>query len=182
MLERTVPMIRATSELISEIAAASQQQMAAIREINVGVSQLEEVVQQNAAASHELAATSTDLASQSSSLQQQVEFFRLDPSANGLAAGPPSPPARPIHAKPIIRSQPTSSKKLPAPRPTTNHTPDGQPASLPPGQPAGGSSTAPQTGHGGPPLPPPPSTGNVPPPRGGVVVNLDDDDNFERFS
>ena len=52
--------------------------MAAIREINVGVSQLEEVVQQNAAASHELAATSTDLASQSSSLQQKVDFFRLD--------------------------------------------------------------------------------------------------------
>ena len=78
LLERTVPMIRATSDLIQEIAAASQEQMAAIREINVGVSQLEEVVQQNAAASHELAATSTDLASQSSSLQQKVDFFRLE--------------------------------------------------------------------------------------------------------
>ena len=54
LLDRTVPMIRDTSNLIQEIAAASQEQMAAIREINVGVSQLEEVVQQNAAASHEL--------------------------------------------------------------------------------------------------------------------------------
>ena len=92
LLERTVPMIRATSDLIQEIAAASQEQMAAIREINVGVSQLEEVVQQNAAASHELAATSTDLASQSSSLQQKVEFFRLESSANGFPSGPPPPP------------------------------------------------------------------------------------------
>ena len=57
LLDRTVPMIRDTSNLIQEIAAASQEQMAAIREINVGVSQLEEVVQQNAAASHQLSAT-----------------------------------------------------------------------------------------------------------------------------
>ena len=54
LLDRTVPMIRDTSNLIQEIAAASQEQMAAIREINPGVSQLDEVVQQNAAASHEL--------------------------------------------------------------------------------------------------------------------------------
>ena len=92
LLERTVPMIRDTSDLIQEIAAASQQQMAAIREINVGVSQLEEVVQQNAAASHELAATSTDLASQSSGFQQKVEFFRLESSANGFRGEPPLPP------------------------------------------------------------------------------------------
>ena len=61
LLDRTVPMIRDTSNLIQEIAAASQEQMAAIREINVGVSQLEEVVQQNAAASHQLSATATGL-------------------------------------------------------------------------------------------------------------------------
>ena len=59
LLDRTVPMIRDTSTLIQEIAAASQEQMAAIREINVGVSQLEEVVQQNAAASHQLSATAS---------------------------------------------------------------------------------------------------------------------------
>ena len=45
LLDRTVPMIRDTSNLIQEIAAASQEQMAAIREINLGVNQLEEVVQ-----------------------------------------------------------------------------------------------------------------------------------------
>ena len=126
LLERTVPMIRATSDLIQEIAAASQEQMAAIREINVGVSQLEEVVQQNAAASHELAATSTDLASQSSSLQQKVEFFRLESSANGFPGGVPRRSPRP-------REQATSrdhkfhlAKKLPAPRPAPQHVADGQ--------------------------------------------------------
>ena len=78
LLDRTVPMIRDTSNLIQEIAAASQEQMAAIREINLGVSQLEEVVQQNAAASHELSATADGLASQASTLQELIEFFQID--------------------------------------------------------------------------------------------------------
>src|SRR4029077_9611703 len=80
LLDRTVPMIRDTSNLIQEIAAASQEQMAAIREINLGVSQLEEVVQQNAAASHELSATADGLASQATTLQELIEFFRIDTS------------------------------------------------------------------------------------------------------
>ena len=76
LLDRTVPMIRDTSNLIQEIAAASQEQMAAIREINVGVSQLDEVVQQNAAASHELAGDLQRPGRRSRpSLQQKVELF-----------------------------------------------------------------------------------------------------------
>jgi methyl-accepting chemotaxis protein len=180
LLERTVPMIRATSDLIQEIAAASQQQMAAIREINVGVSQLEEVVQQNAAASHELAATSTDLASQSSGLQQKVEFFRLESAANGFPGGAALPPRPPV-TRPPARSQPLGGKKLPAPRPSTSFQPDGQA-----GHPASNShgpappALPPQVTGPGPSPPSPPS--GAQPPRGGVVVNLDDDDNFERFS
>ena len=89
--------------------------MAAIREINVGVSQLEEVVQQNAAASHELAATSNDLAIQSSSLQQKVEFFRLDTPGNGYSGG--SDPAAARVAPACGRRTAALARKLPAPRP-----------------------------------------------------------------
>lgn len=183
LLERTVPMIRATSDLIQEIAAASQQQMAAIREINVGVSQLEEVVQQNAAASHELAATSTDLASQSSGLQQKVEFFRLESGGNGYSGGIAIPTTHPPVSRPPVRTPALGGKKLPAPRPAPSFPTDGQgtphpgpnahgmqPPALPPHAPA----------HG--PVTPSQPPGNAKPPSGGVVVNLDDDDNFERFS
>jgi methyl-accepting chemotaxis protein len=182
LLERTVPMIRATSDLIQEIAAASQEQMAAIREINVGVTQLEEVVQQNAAASHELAATSTDLASQSSSLQQKVEFFRVDSSTNGFPTGVTTTPAHGAPARPAHRAQSQTTKKLPAPRPPSQAGPDGQQlAPIPAPAPSSGSgSQAPGTATG--PLPPPPPGNLGTPTRGGVVVNLDDDDNFERFS
>ncbi len=184
LLERTVPMIRATSDLIQEIAAASQEQMAAIREINVGVKQLEEVVQQNAAASHELAATSTDLASQSSSLQQKVDFFRLESAANGYHPAPTPAPPRAHLSKSFPRSQLPTNRKLPAPRPATQHSSDGQQnsAHTPNAASSGpGTSSPGQAGTGGP-AQPLPGAGMVPQQRGGVVVNLDDDDNFERFS
>jgi methyl-accepting chemotaxis protein len=181
LLERTVPMIRATSELISEIAAASQEQMAAIREINVGVSQLEEVVQQNAAASHELAATSTDLASQSSGLQRQVEFFRLESGGNGPPPPPPSPSPRP---RTPPRPMTPSGRKLPAPRPSSPPPTEGSKGTGLPSQSHGPLPPPALPSHGSSAGNPPPSGGGgmVSPPRGGVVVNLDDDDNFERFS
>lgn len=168
LLERTVPMIRDTSELISEIAAASQEQMNAIREINIGVKQLEDVVSQNAAASHELAATSTDLALQSSNLQRVVEFFRLD-------GHPFAPPIAPATGRGLERPASRGSQRS-SPRRLPSHVEEGH----------HGGANGP--GSRGGPLPPPsspappPSGGSVPPQRGGVVVNLDDDDNFERFS
>jgi methyl-accepting chemotaxis protein len=180
LLERTVPMIRDTSGLISEIAAASQQQMAAIREINVGVSQLEEVVQQNAAASHELAATSTDLASQSSGLQQKVEFFRTDSSANGFSTGSLAGPRAPL--SPSAHGLSHGSKKQTLPRPSGHLPADGQAATSPNSSPAAHPQSPALPAHPASTPPTPPSGGMVPPSRGGVVVNLDDDDNFERFS
>jgi methyl-accepting chemotaxis protein len=186
LLDRTVPMIRDTSILIQEIAAASQEQMAAIREINMGVSQLEEVVQQNAAASHELFATATGLADQSSNLQRHVDFFQLDTSgsrwtgAGGNGAQPRSHPGA------AVRPHSNAVKPLPAPgrRSIPSHEFDGQH-----GIGHAGSGQA----HAAPPKALPPSPAPATPsahpsgnsgtsPRGGVVVNLDDDDNFERFS
>jgi methyl-accepting chemotaxis protein len=180
LLDHTVPMIRDTSHLIQEIAAASEEQKAAISEINTGVSQLEEVVQQNAAASHELSGTSSDLAAHSASLQQKVGFFQLDLSENGYYGGEPPAratrgPAFPTHGTPARRLAPAG------PRHGTGSLVDGQ---------HGGIHSQP-SGHPTPPAlpqhpasggPPPPPTNPLGPSRGGVVVNLDDDDNFERFS
>jgi methyl-accepting chemotaxis protein len=186
LLDRTVPMIRDTSNLIQEIAAASQEQMAAIREINMGVKQLEEVVGQNAMASHSLSATATGLDSQAGTLQQQVEFFQLDALGNGF----PGPTGAIVRSHPgaAVRAQATPAKPLPAPAPRAvpQHSFDGTGG---PGQ-APGAAALPGTppalpSHAGPSGAPPPRPGSShpgAPPRGGVVVNLDDDDNFERFS
>jgi methyl-accepting chemotaxis protein len=184
-LDRTVPMIRDVSQLIQEIAAASQEQMNAIREINVGVSQLEEVVQQNAAASHELSATATGLDSQSSNLQTEVDFFQLDTSGNGFLGGTGAP-AR-SHSGAAVRAQAPQVKPLPAARrkPISPHGLDGHRGTgqLGPGpghQPALPALPTHPQGVAAPNAAPPGNSGT--PSRGGVVVNLDDDDNFERFS
>jgi methyl-accepting chemotaxis protein len=185
LLDRTVPMIRDTSNLIQEIAAASQEQMAAIREINVGVSQLEEVVQQNAAASHELSATAEGLASQAANLQHEVDFFQIDTSGNGWA-GPTAAQVR-SHGGAAVRAQSHPIKPLPAPprRAIHTHGLDGHHGL---GHATGGGSGHPLPppalpAHPGPPAPnsTPPSANSGTSPRGGVVVNLDDEDNFERF-
>ena len=176
LLERTVPMIRDTSTLVSEIAAASQEQMNAIREINVGVSQLDEVVQQNAAASHELAATSSDLAFQASTLQHHVQFFQVDPESNGQMpphhAPPPPPSPRPPGGHTPGRRLPPPHRPGPSGLGPDTHGPS--PAHLPPHPPNHGGGASDTRGLGG---------GHMGGGQhgGGVVVNLDDDDNFERF-
>ncbi len=113
-------MIRDTSTLIQEIAAASQEQMAAIREINVGVSQLEEVVQQNAAASHQLSATAigSGLAVRQT-LQHEVDFFQLDTSGNGWTGGTGAQ-ARSQHGA-AVRAQAHPVRPLPAPGRRAGH-------------------------------------------------------------
>jgi methyl-accepting chemotaxis protein len=184
LLDRTVPMIRDTSNLIQEIAAASQEQMAAIREINLGVSQLEEVVQQNAAASHELSATADGLASQASTLQELIDFFQIDTaSLDGQAGGSGSGSHMRSPSRAAGRAQITPVKPLgvPSRRPIQGARVDGvHKTSLPGGQ-TGPPALPSHSGPGSPPSPPTSSsTGGTP--RGGVVVNLDDDDNnFERF-
>ena len=92
-----MPSIRRTSDLIHEIAAASQEQTSAIHQISTGVSQLEEVVQQNVSASVELAATAASLATQASSLEHLVGFFRVDHARHEPTRARPPAPARPTH-------------------------------------------------------------------------------------
>jgi methyl-accepting chemotaxis protein len=184
LLDRTVPMIRDTSTLIQEIAAASQEQMAAIREINVGVSQLEEVVQQNAAASHQLSATASGLAQQSATLQHEVDFFRIDPSGNGWTGQHGAPVRSQQGAAVRAHAHPVRPLPAPARRPGNTHGFDGHHGiGHNTGGPSHSAPAAALPSHPGPTAPPSSqqSTNSSASPRGGVVVNLDDDDNFERF-
>ena len=77
LLNEMVPSIRKTSDLVQEIASASQEQSSGVAQINGAMSQLNQVTQQNAAASEELAATAEELGSQAELLQQTMTFFRL---------------------------------------------------------------------------------------------------------
>jgi len=84
LLQKMVPDISQTAELVQEISAASEEQSSGVGQINSAMQQLDKVTQQNAAGSEELAATAEEMQAQSENLQQAVAFFRL---SNRLNAG-----------------------------------------------------------------------------------------------
>ncbi len=81
MLNRLVPDIRKTAELVSEISAACREQDIGASQINEAIQQLDKVTQQNAGASEEMSATSEELAAQAEELQASIAFFRVDNTA-----------------------------------------------------------------------------------------------------
>jgi methyl-accepting chemotaxis protein len=79
-----VPNIRKTSDLVQEIAGASEEQSTGVSQINSAMGQLNKATQQNASASEELAATAEEMGGQAAELQDLMEFFKLPPQAEGL--------------------------------------------------------------------------------------------------
>ncbi len=77
LLDEMVPSIKKTSDLVQEIAAASQEQSAGVGQINGAMGQLNKATQQNASASEELAATSEEMGGQAAQLQELMEFFKV---------------------------------------------------------------------------------------------------------
>lgn len=78
MLNKIVPDIRKTAELVQEINAASGEQNTGAEQINRALQQLDQVIQQNAAASEEMAGTAEQLAAQSEHLKGTIEFFVIE--------------------------------------------------------------------------------------------------------
>jgi methyl-accepting chemotaxis protein len=103
MLNRLVPDIQRTAQLVEEISAATREQNAGASQINAAIQQLDKVTQQNTAAAEEMAATSEELASQAEQLQSSIAYFRID------AAGA-SHKASPAAARPASTRRPASAE------------------------------------------------------------------------
>ena len=88
LLDEMVPNIRRTSDLVQEITAASEEQSSGVGQINVAVTQLSQVTQQNASSSEELAATAEEMSSQAEQLQQAISYFKLAHHKRPAAAAP----------------------------------------------------------------------------------------------
>ncbi len=76
-IETVVPDIQKTSELVKEIAAASEEQASGVSQVNNAMLQLDQVSQQNASSAEQLSATAEQVSGQAAHLQQVIEFFRL---------------------------------------------------------------------------------------------------------
>ncbi len=83
MLEKLVPDIQKTSELVQEISAASKEQAGGAGQINNSIQELNQVIQQNAGASEEMASTAGELSSQADQLQQAIAFFKVGEDGRG---------------------------------------------------------------------------------------------------
>jgi len=82
-----VASIRRVTDIMGEIAAATQEQTAGIEQVNQAITQMDQVTQQNAALVEEAAAAAQSMREQSASLVQAVSVFKLDAAAQGQAAG-----------------------------------------------------------------------------------------------
>ncbi|MCF3638632.1 methyl-accepting chemotaxis protein [Rhizobium sp. TRM95111] len=119
MLNRLVPDIRKTAELVSEISAACREQDIGASQINEAIQQLDKVTQQNAGSSEQMSATSEELAAQAEELQASIAFFRVDSAARRepnhaeklrtTAAKMAAAPAKRPAAAPVRREQPVAS-------------------------------------------------------------------------
>ncbi|MCP1374758.1 methyl-accepting chemotaxis protein [Dyella lutea] len=77
-LAAIVESVKKVSDIVSEIAAASNEQSVGIEQVNLAVTQMDEVTQQNAALVEEAASASRAMHEQAHTLQQRVAYFRLD--------------------------------------------------------------------------------------------------------
>jgi methyl-accepting chemotaxis protein len=104
-LEDIVSSVKRVTDIIAEIAAASQEQSLGIDQVNRAVGQMDSVVQSNAAQTEKLSSTAHSLASQSSDLNGLVGRFKLGAGAFRVpypAAPTEPPPTRP--AAPAVRA------------------------------------------------------------------------------
>jgi methyl-accepting chemotaxis protein len=88
MLNKMLPDIQKTAELVQEISAASREQDSGADQINKAIQQLDQVIQQNASASEQMASTTEELSSQAEQLKATIAFFTLDDRRQKALPGP----------------------------------------------------------------------------------------------
>jgi methyl-accepting chemotaxis protein len=81
MLQKLVPDIQKTAELVQEISSASAEQKAGADQINMSISQFDQVAQGNASAAEEMSSTAVELSSQAHHLLKIMEYFNVSSDA-----------------------------------------------------------------------------------------------------
>jgi methyl-accepting chemotaxis protein len=106
-MEDIVGAVKKVTELIAEIASASAEQSQGIEQVNTAVSQMEQVVQQNASLAEEASAATESMKEQSAALLREVARFKL-----GEQPAAPEPIAAKGNVQPITL-RPSSKRALP---------------------------------------------------------------------
>jgi len=102
--------INRVSQVVAEIAAASDQQDQGISEVNKAVEQLNQVTQQNAANAEESASAAEEMSSQSEEMRSMVAGFKLNGSGKLDQAFPTG--SHPIPAARLLPSEKKGNKAV----------------------------------------------------------------------
>jgi methyl-accepting chemotaxis protein len=111
-LGEIITAVKKVSDIISEIAAANQEQSLGIRQVNKSISQMDEMTQKNAVLVEEAATTSSAMKEQALSLKEQIAFFKfgeyeLHQNANQISVI--TPPQEQPNKEHIQRHKPFTS-------------------------------------------------------------------------
>jgi methyl-accepting chemotaxis protein len=107
-LTEIVESIKKVAHIVADIAVASNEQATGIDQINVALTQMDEVTQQNSALVEENAATAKTLEQQSGAMNESVGSFKLN-GADGAAAIPSAPVV--AMARPAKRTAPAPARR-----------------------------------------------------------------------
>ena len=110
LLTEMVPAFKKTSDLVQEIAAASEEQSSSVVQVNNAMMQLNQITQQSASSSEELAATAEEMSSQAEQLQKLMGFFKFE--GNIMAAQPLSAVERVAVSAPPVAHLPARAAKV----------------------------------------------------------------------
>jgi methyl-accepting chemotaxis protein len=111
-MEEIVGSVRRVTEMMTEIAAASREQLSGIEQVSGAVTQMDRVVQQNAALVAQSAAAAQSMADQAQQLMESVARFKLDGAAAPDAwASAPIDPA-PRIGRGMLNSLPSGVRRL----------------------------------------------------------------------
>jgi methyl-accepting chemotaxis protein len=124
-LNEIVESIKKVASIVSEIAAASAEQSTGLDQVNIALTQMDEVTQQNSALVEQNAAAAKSLEQQSKAMDERVSSFKL---SGAQAAG--HAPAAP--AKRVAPAQPAAAAKRPAADAANHRAAEGTNGKTPP--------------------------------------------------
>ncbi len=106
-MKEIVTAVTRVTDIMGEIASASEEQSKGIEQVSLAVSQMDSVTQQNASLVQESAAASAALEEQAEQLRQAVAVFRVNGHTALSGAKPGKPQSTPL--RPASASAPTAS-------------------------------------------------------------------------